>query len=139
MKNPSVFILSLCAVAMLSACSNSNETPAGAAKDFFASTESADLDKFTSHLDGRLKELALSKKAEVQKNLQESKVKIDKCGGIKNLTSTYAVSEGATSTEGYTLIEYKGECPAEKQYLKLVKNDKAWLINEAGPNIKVSP
>jgi hypothetical protein len=137
MKNPSAFILSICAIAILSACSNPSETPEGAAKDFFSAVKSADIEKFTSHLDGKLKELAVAKKADFEKNLQESKLKIVKCGGIKNLTSTYSVAEEATATEGYTLIEYKDKCPSEKQYLALVKNDKSWLITEIGPSVKV--
>lgn len=137
MKNTSVFVLAVCAAAILSACSNQNETPEGAVKDFLATTESADVEKFTSHLGGELKELVLAKKSEIQKNLDESKSKIDKCGGIKSLTSTYSVTEGATTVEGHTLIDYKGACPAEKQYLNLVKNEKVWLIDKIGPSIKM--
>jgi hypothetical protein len=138
MKNPFKLLSFLCSVAVLSACSNPNATPEGTVKDFYAATESADLEKFTSHLDGRLKEQVLAKKADMGKSLQEGKLKISKCGGIKTLTSSYPVIEGATTTEGNTVIEYKGDCPRERQYLRLAKHEKAWLISEAGPSVKVS-
>ncbi|MGF6273408.1 hypothetical protein ABIB38_001782 [Massilia sp. UYP11] len=138
MKNPHKLVVALSTVAILSACSNPNSTPEGTVKDFYAAAESADLEKFTSHLGGSLKEQVLAKKNDVEKSLQEGKLKISKCGGIKTLTSSYPVVEGATTTEGNTLVEYKGECPKEKQYLKLAKHEKAWLISEAGPSVKVS-
>lgn len=121
---------------VLAGCNKPNATPSDTSKNFLTSVESTDVDKFTSTLSSGLKEQIQAKIPDLKKNLEEGSLKIKQCGGYKNLTPNYGVGDGAASVEGYTLVEYKGTCPAEKQYLKLVKQNDMWLVDQPGPSVK---
>jgi len=129
-------ITSAACLFVLFGCSKPNATPGDTSKNFMSAVESTDVSKFTSTLSSDLKAKIQAKIPDLKKNLEEGSLKIKQCGGYKNLTPNYGVGEGATSVEGYTLVEYKGTCPSEKQYLKLVKQNDMWLVDEPGPSVK---
>lgn len=122
--------------ALLAACAKTNVTPGDTSKRFLESMETTDVDTFMATLAPDFKAKIQASVPDIKQSLGNSSLKIKQCGGFKNLTPNYAQSEGATSVEGYTLIEYKGTCPLEKQYLKLVKRDNAWLVELPGPSVK---
>lgn len=136
MKLQNKLMMSAACLFVLFGCSKQNATPGDTSKNFMRAVESTDVGKFTSTLSSDLKAKIQAKIPDLKKNLEEGSLKIKQCGGYKNLTPNYGIGDGATSVEGYTLIEYKGTCPAEKQYLKLVKQNDMWLVDQTGPSVK---
>lgn len=124
------------ATSLLSACSKQNATPGETSKVYINAIEATDVEKFTSSMTIDLKDKIHATIPNLKSNLAEAALKIKYCGGLKNLTPNYGVNEGATTVSGYTLIEYKSNCPSEKQYLKMVKQNDMWLIDEPGPSLK---
>jgi hypothetical protein len=136
MKNGMGTLWCMGVVCLLNGCAKPNATPGDTSKTFLAAVESTDADQFMSTLSSSLKEKIRATVPDLKKNMAEGSLKIKGCGGFKNLTPNYSVGDGASAVEGYTLIEYKGNCPSEKQYLKLVKQNELWLVDLTGPSVK---
>ncbi len=120
----------------LSACARKDQTPEDLMKNFYTDFSAANLEGAASHLGPAMKARFLDKPAVTQAGLAEAKLKVEKCGGLKNLTSFYKYTPAQSTVEGYTLLEYQGSCPAEKQYARVMRHDERWLIEEFGPSVK---
>ena len=135
--NKLIFTAAVAALACAtSACSKKDMTPGEVAKTFLTDFATDNVDDATARLMPPLKAQFLAKPDVTKSAFAEQRLRIEKCGGYKEITSFFDVRPEQTGVEGYSYVEYKGQCPAEKQYLRLKKSDTSWLIEEVGPRVK---
>ncbi|WP_332875677.1 hypothetical protein [Massilia sp. S19_KUP03_FR1] len=119
------------------ACSKKDMTPGEVSRQFLVDLSTADIDAAQSRLGPALRSRFLEKPALAKSAAAERKLSVEKCGGYKDITPSFNVTPEQTTVEGYSLLEYKGGCPSEKQYVRLNKNEGNWLIVEFGPLVKL--
>lgn len=127
----------VCLAVATAACSKKDMTPGEVTRQFLVNLAAEDVDGALALLGPVMKARFLEKPALTKSAAAERKLSVEKCGGYKEITPSYSVTPEQTTVEGYSLLQYKGACPAEKQYVRLKKNEGNWLIDEFGPRVKL--
>ncbi|WP_426197446.1 hypothetical protein [Massilia sp. DWR3-1-1] len=131
-----VFSVCVLMVLAVAACSKKDLTPDEVVKGFLTDFSEENIDGAVSRLGPTLKARFLDKPDVTKSAFKEQKVKVEKCGGYKTISANYTVTPEQSTVEGYSLINFKGQCPGEKQYVRLTRSEGRWLIDEFGPTVK---
>lgn len=134
LKNSLLLVLPL--LFTLTACSKKDPTPDEMMKTFINDFSTENIDGATKSLGPALQARFAEKPESTKAAFKARKEKVEKCGGYRAITSKYEITPEQVSVEGYTLMEFNGQCPAEKQFLRLKRSDRQWLIDEFGPMVK---
>lgn len=129
-----VLVVLACAT---SACSKKDMSPGDTVKTFLTAFATEDLDGASAVASATMKTRMLADPALTKAALKERRLMVEKCGGYKEITSNYDAKPEQTSVDGYSLIQYNGQCPAEKQWVRVKKNEGQWLVEEFGPSNKL--
>lgn len=119
-----------------SACSKKDLSPGDTVKTFLTAFATEDLDGASAVASPAMKARMLADPAVTRSALKERRMLVEKCGGYKDITSSYDAKPDQTSVEGFSLIQYNGPCPPEKQWVRVKKNEGQWLVDEFGPSTK---
>ena len=114
-------LISIFLVTILSACSNS---PQSTIESFYQAIDKGEISEAKTYLSSQILGMMGDKKATAA--LTELYEKIQKCGGIADLTTDIS-GEGEVRS-GTTTITYKGDCPAKTEKTQMINEDGAWKI-----------
>lgn len=118
------------------ACSKKDMSPGEVATAFLKDFATEDVDGASALAAPAMKMRMLANPNVTKAASAESKASVDKCGGYKEITPSYNPKADATMVEGFSLLQYNGQCPAMQQWIRLRKNEGHWLVDEFGPLTK---
>lgn len=108
---------------LLSACSGGS--PEGVVKSFYKALDNGEVRQARSHLSKRVVEMLGENKLDMA--LGNAAQQLAGCGGIGRLD--VALEGKGEVRKGSASVTFKGDCPAKKEAVSLMKEDGKWKIS----------